>query len=322
MSNHGVADTFKGWRYRAVVWSVLVAALGYLSFALWSGWNDVIDAATKVGILGLVIALLLSLVNYGLRFVRWQLYLKAMAHPVHWRPSLKIYLAGFALTTTPGKAGEALRGVLLKHRGVPYQTSLAAFVSDRLSDLLAVVILTLFGLSAYPAAQPLVIIGAGCILVSFAVFWNKRLLNRLNDSIKGVSRLATLLHQLLETLLQVRRCHTPWLMFSASALGVLAWAAEAWALHLILQWMGLDVSLGFVVFVYAVSMLAGALSFTPGGLGSAEVAMVTLLIWAGVGSVEATAATILIRVTTLWFAVFLGFLILLTETKMRTMAAQ
>ena len=40
---------------------------------------------------------------------------------------LKIYLAGFALTTTPGKAAR-LRGVLLKPLGVPHSHSLAAFL--------------------------------------------------------------------------------------------------------------------------------------------------------------------------------------------------
>lgn len=300
------ADLLGGWRYRAVVWSVLLAALGYLGFALWSGWHEVASAVAKVGVFGLAIALLLSLVNYGLRFVRWQWYLSAMAHPMPWWPSLKIYLAGFALTTTPGKAGEALRGVLLKRWAVPYPTSLAAFLSERLSDLLAVVILALFGLSTYPDAQPLIAIGAAAILVAFIVLSNKRLLTRMHQAIRGVSRPSTLLRHLLEILIQARRCHSPGLLLGATSLSLVAWAAEAWAFHLILHWMGLDVPLAFAVFVYAVSMLAGALSFMPGGLGGAEVAMVALLIFAGTSSAEASAATILIRLATLWFALIIG----------------
>lgn len=110
-----------GWRYKAVLWSVLLSAIGYLGFALWSGWHDVVHAVAKVGFVGIAAALSLSLANYGLRFIRWQLYLEAMGRPVPWRPSLKIYLAGFALTTTPGKAGEALRGVLLQSTEIKNQ---------------------------------------------------------------------------------------------------------------------------------------------------------------------------------------------------------
>ena len=67
---------------------------------------------------------------------------------------------------------------------------------------------------------------------------------------------------------------------------------------------------GIAVFVYAIAMLAGALSFMPGGLGGAEAAMVALLVWGGASSPEAVAATVLIRLATLWFAVVLGVLFL------------
>lgn len=299
-----------GWRYRAVAWSVLLAAVGYLGFALWSGWHEVAGAVHKVGILGAGVALLLSLVNYGLRFIRWQAYLAAMEHPVPWRPSLKIYLAGFALTTTPGKAGEALRGVFLRRWHMPYSMSLAAFLSERLSDLLAIVVLTLFGLSEYPAAQPLVAVGGAGILTALLVLSNQQILARLHDAVRDGTRVARLIRHLLQILLQARRCHAPLLLLTATALSIVAWSAEAFAFHLILDWMNLDIPVPFAFFVYAASMLAGALSFMPGGLGGAEALMVTLLIWKGVGQAEAVAATVLIRLATLWFAVGIGAVIL------------
>ncbi|BAL22921.1 lysylphosphatidylglycerol synthase transmembrane domain-containing protein [Azoarcus sp. KH32C] len=299
-----------GWRYRAVAWSVLFAAVGYLGFAMWSGWHEVAAAVRKVGIVGAGVALLLSLLNYGLRFIRWQAYLAAMDHPVPWRPSLKIYLAGFALTTTPGKAGEALRGVFLRRWHMPYAMSLAAFLSERLSDLLAIVVLTLFGLSEYPAAQPLVAAGSVGILAALLVLSNQKVLVWLHDVVSDTTRTSRLIRHLLQILLQARRCHAPVLLLTATALSIVAWSAEAFAFHLILDWMNLDIPLPFAFFVYAVSMLAGALSFMPGGLGGAEALMVTLLVWKGVGEAEAVAATVLIRLATLWFAVGIGAVIL------------
>lgn len=295
-----------GWRFRAIVWSVLVAAAGYLGFTLWSGWHEVASAVAKVGFPGVGIVLSLSLVNYGLRFIRWQAYLRAMDHPVPWWPSLKIYIAGFALTTTPGKAGEALRGVLLSPWGMPYPKSLAAFLSERLSDLLAVVLLTLFGMSLFPAARPLIAVGAVGVALVFAALASHPLLEGLERRMTGTGRIPSLLRHVVQILLQARRCHAPRLLIVATGLGVLAWASEAWAFHLILQWMGLDVPLPFAVFVYAISMLAGALSFMPGGLGGSEAVMGVLLVWAGVGGAEAVAATVLIRLGTLWFAVLIG----------------
>jgi len=295
-----------GWRYRTVTYSVVVAALGYLAFSLWGGWRAVLTAAGQVGLIGLAVALSLSLANYGLRFVRWQTYLDAMGHPVPWRPSLGIYLAGFALTTTPGKAGEMLRGVLLRRRGVPYPVSFAAFFSERLSDLLAIMLLALIGLAAYPSARRIVAVGAALVISGLLLLTNAALARRLAARITGSSALAQLARHVLEVLQRARQCHSPLLFGTATALSVVGWAAEAWAFHLILDWMNTPVSLTFAVFVYAVSMLAGALSFLPGGLGGTEAVMVLLLLSCGVSDADAVAATVVMRLSTLWFAVGLG----------------
>lgn len=58
--------------------------------------------------------------------------------------------------------------------------------------------------------------------------------------------------------------------------------------------------------VIVLSMLAGALGFTPGGLGSTEGVTAGLMIWSGATVTDAVPATVLIRATTLWFAVGIG----------------
>lgn len=63
-------------------------------------------------------------------------------------------------------------------------------------------------------------------------------------------------------LIEASRCLTPTLLLSATVLSLVAWSAEAYAFHLILHWMGFEVSLSFAFSVYALAMLAGGLSFT------------------------------------------------------------
>jgi uncharacterized protein (TIRG00374 family) len=295
-----------GWRYRAAAASVLLAAVGYLGLGLWSGWAEVTVAISKVGVFGITVALALSLVNYGLRFARWQMYLRAMGHEVPGWHSLRIYIAGFALTTTPGKVGEALRGVLLKRWKVPFQKSLAAFLSERLSDLLAIVLLTLFGLAIFPSARTYIAVGGSAVVATLFMLANQNLLQWLHGLVLRHARIPRVVIYGVETLLQARRCHAPAVLASACALSLVAWGAEAWAFHLILDWVGIAVPLAFAVFVYALAMLAGALSFMPGGLGGAEAVMVALLVWKGSSTPDAVAATLIIRLTTLWFAVVLG----------------
>ena len=58
--------------------------------------------------------------------------------------------------------------------------------------------------------------------------------------------------------------------------------------------------------IYAIAVLAGVLSFLPGGLGSTEAVMGVLLVAFGADGSAAVAITLLCRVATLWFAVALG----------------
>jgi uncharacterized protein (TIRG00374 family) len=303
------------WNPRQLASAMALAGAGYLGVALWGGWSEMLAASRRIGTAGICFALALSLVNYCLRFLRWQLYLDALGHHVATRASAAIYFGGFALTITPGKAGEIMRSVLLKKHGVPYPHSLAAFMSERLSDLLAVVVLALCGLYTYPRATLAALAGA-CIGAMALVILSRRELPPVSDrssTSQSTGRIGQFIRQAHATLRAARQCHTPVLLLRTSVLGLLAWSAEAFALFLILRWLGADVPLVFAVFVYAASILAGVITLLPGGLGGTEAVMIALLVQQGISPPIAAAATMLIRLTTLWFAVGLGALALVFQ---------
>jgi uncharacterized protein (TIRG00374 family) len=67
------------------------------------------------------------------------------------------------------------------------------------------------------------------------------------------------------------------------------------------------------IFAYSASTMAGALAMLPGGLGITEAGMTGLLQALGGSTMTkevATAATILTRLATLWFAVAIGLIAL------------
>jgi len=97
------------------------------------------------------------------------------------------------------------------------------------------------------------------------------------------------------------------------ALSIVAWAAEGYALHLVMAAMGTDPPIARAIGIYSLAILGGALFFLPGGLGSTEAFMFALLVQAGMDSGSAAAATVISRVTTLWFAVAIGWVALITK---------
>jgi uncharacterized protein (TIRG00374 family) len=74
----------------------------------------------------------------------------------------------------------------------------------------------------------------------------------------------------------------------------------------------ISISISFLqsISIYPISMLAGAASMIPGGLGSTEGVIVAILYSYGVAISIATMAAVGIRLTTLWFSMLCGFIAL------------
>jgi uncharacterized membrane protein YbhN (UPF0104 family) len=285
-----------------------VALLGYLALAAAGDAAAFLDGLRRLDGWQWLSLLGLSLLNYGLRFLRWHGYLGALGARVPFRRDLGIYFAGFAFTVTPAKAGEAVRSIYLRGVGVPWSQGLAALMVERLLDLAAVVMLATLALHAYadyaaPALAAVALVAAMLFLVT-----RSRVLHGLLDRLPAQGRIGRLAQGAVATLDDARVLLAPGRLWSGLLLSVVAWGAEAWGFHLLLQWLGVGLDPLLAAGIYAASILLGALSFLPGGLGGAEAAMVALLLASGVGLGVAVLATVICRAVTLWFAVALGTL--------------
>lgn len=301
-----------GWRFKALIITIILSVLGYLLFTLWGGWKDVMEATVKVGFFGIILALILSLINYWLRFIRWQIFLRILGHTVPTWKSFRIYMAGFSLTTTPGKAGEALRSVFLKDYGIAYRQSFGAFLAERLSDLIAVLILASCGLWIYPDVRPVILAVALIILLVLFGIQKESWLKAVEAYAKKIlpNRFAHIVEFFIETMLAFKSCFSLKALVYGISLGVVAWAAEGLALYYVLYFLGYDVGVVNAMFIYGFSLLVGAITLLPGGLGGTEVTMLQLLMMNEVPASVAVAATIVIRLATLWFSVILGLIAL------------
>lgn len=298
---------------RPLIWSIIATMALYSASLFISDLQSIGTAVARLGGTGWLTILGLSLLNYGLRFIRWQSYLSLFKHHVPVCISLAYYLGGFAFTTTPGKAGELIRSRYLQQHGVSYMHSMAAFFSERVLDLIAMVLLALSAAFTFPDARiPITIlatvsIGLLPLLQSNIVY---RLLNYLNSRVPS-ERIQAIGEHFLSLLHSASKLLSSGTLFIGLFLGLLAWAAEAIAFHLILAYLDVTLSPILAVSIYAISVLAGALSLIPGGLGTTEATMGALLMLVGIDPASAIAATIICRLSTLWFAVGIGFMIII-----------
>jgi uncharacterized membrane protein YbhN (UPF0104 family) len=255
--------------------------------------------------------LLLTLWNYALRFVKWHLYLRRLRIPIAAGDSLAVFLCGLSMAITPGKAGELLKCVLLRRRaGVPLTTSAPVVLAERLTDGLAMMGLALTGLLLYrQAVLPI----AGLFVIFLAIIalsqapWVR---HRLLPWLQGHPRLSLRAAEIGRLYASARLLLAPRLLLLAVAIGLVSWSGECLAFYLVLHGLGLGSGGTLLVqgaFVLAVSTLVGSASLSPGGLGSAEASSAALLVGVtGVALSTAVAATLLIRLCTLWFGVSVG----------------
>ena len=301
-----------GWRFKAVLVTILLSIIGYFLFTIWAGWDHVVDAVVKVGSFGICLSLALSLVNFGLRFFRWVFFLKVLGYSIPWGPGFRIYMSGFSLTTTPGKSGEALRGVLINDYGVPLRKSMGVFFSERVSDLLSVSVLASLGLWIYPQSRLILLFVAMLFSFIFFAIQKDSWLRFVEKTAKKYlpARFAHAVEFCLEMVFAFRACFQGRALVVSLGLGVAAWTAEALALYYFLYILGYDLDLMTAIFIYGFSLVIGGITLLPGGLGGAEFTMLQLLMLNNVATSAAAAVTLVVRLTTLWFSVFLGFVAL------------
>jgi uncharacterized protein (TIRG00374 family) len=301
---------------KPLIVTTILGVLTYSALVVYGDAKNIGDSLCKFKWHFFFIALLLASLNYMLRFVKWSFYLRCLDIKVPASESLVIFLSGFTVSVTPAKLGEVIKSLLLKEsRGVSIARSAPIVVAERLTDLIAILLLALVGSIAYRFGWIFMFFSSTFVAL-LVLFITVRPLGefvvKLLVRLPLLRRIGDKIWESYEaTYLMARWDRLAWPV----VLSVLAWMAECVAFFLIATGMGGSrLELLPATFIYAFSTAAGALAMMPGGLGVTEGGMTGLLqvlTGQGLTAAEASATTILTRVATLWFAVVVGIVSLL-----------
>lgn len=295
---------------RRLLLGIIAGVLVFAGISLYADTGKLSDRLGEFAWSAFFIALGMALLNYTLRFIRWQLYLRRCRMDVPPRLSALVFLSGFALSVTPGKLGELIKSYLLKQsRGIPVADSAPIVVAERITDLIALVGVGAVGVALYGIARTTVFVGIALLAFGMVVLSWPRLADLLIRMATTPAFLQRFRERLRKFYWGLHGLVKPWPLTWATALAVVAWLAECVGFAVIVAGFdGSSVSFPLATAIYAATTVAGALSFVPGGLLVTEASMALLLAQSALGGDEVTAvaATILTRLATLWFAVALG----------------
>ena len=287
--------------------ALCAAATVYALVLLFTGGSSALDSLRRLASPTGLLAAALCVISYVLRGLRWRIWMAHYQRPLAVLEGLRLYLAGYTFTPTPGNVGEAARGLMLARQPLGALQSLSIFGAERLADLLCLLLLSLPGLgwllSRYaqgPWLPALALVAALGALTGIVLFF------------KFSAAL----------LARYRWIHQAWQCLSTRpmtwlALTLIAWSAQGLAVWLICADNGLAIDVWTATGFYALAMVGGALSMLPAGLGGMEALLTGLLVAHGAALGVAVAITVSVRLLTLWLAVAIGAIALFYSAAIR-----
>lgn len=293
----------------AFVFGFLVA----LSLALFGDFKKTTKEILSFNFFLVVPILLLTLINYFFRFLRWHYFLSVIkiSNKIHWKESMLIFLSGLSMTVTPGRAGEIIKAYLLKRiLKNHFSETIPVIVIERATDGMAAVFLMAGGLIIHKYGIPIFFISM-FVSVTFVFILQQRNLClailKFLERIKFLAPFMRALERFYETSFVLVRWKN---IGIAVFLGIIAWGAESVGLFLVLKGLGIETNLRVLFttfFIFCFSGIVGFATLLPGGLGVSEGTTTGLLmLLVSLQRSTAVAATLLIRTMTLWFGVAIG----------------
>jgi uncharacterized protein (TIRG00374 family) len=281
----------------------ILLSLGLTAVLLYFFFRGVDLAQIRQAILGaslpwLTASLLVSLMVFFLRAVRWTWLLRPVARVRVW-PAFAATATGFAANNLPGKVGEVLRPFLLsRSQNLPFSPLLASILLERVFDGASVIFFFLLAMAGgMPRSggfarilAPAAVLAVLVAVVLFAVFRRslaERLFVRLCRWLPArfQERATKFALTFLDGFASLK---SPALLAAIAAGSLAMWFVINVQIYCVLRAFALALPLSASYVVVAAAVLGLAVP-TPGGLGSYQVAVLIAL--TDVYSVDRATAT-------------------------------
>ena len=277
-----------------------------------SDFNTIFNEISNFQVSYLPIILSLVTVGWCVLFLRWTILLKNSAISIPHKQSFLIYIASFSMSATPGQLGELIKSQLLKNKfNVPVTKTAPLVIIERLSDLTGAIIVSIIGFWLLNINIYVPIIASIVLGLIFLLLKSKKMFNKSIGLIKKVKFASKLADPIAESFDTIQMSLNKKTLVISITLSVCFWLLIGTSSYFVLRAVGIDnLEIIGAVSIYSSSIIIGAASFIPGGVGVAEGSIAGLLNLSGINLSVAFALGILIRIFTLWYGVVTGFVAL------------
>ena len=284
----------------------------YSLFLILSDFSKLSEVILDFEIMYLPLILILVPLGWLALYFRWTILVKNSGYILPHKKNFQIFLSGFPLSITPGKVGELLKCELLKENfNIPRKITAPIILVERLYNGVGIVIISSLGIWYFDFSGTVILIASCALIGIFIALRSKSLFSSLINKTSKIKYLSKFSDSFSDSYEVINHSIKPKIFIISSLLSAIYWVLESVAVYFVFKSFGIDfLELYNVVLAYTSSIILGVASFLPGGIGVSEGTLISLLSIQGLSLSTAITLTLFIRIFTLWYAVFVGFIAL------------
>ncbi len=244
--------------------------------------------------------------------IKWHFLLKNCQIEIPLAKSVAVFLSGMFFDITPGQIGALMKSQILKtSSNIPRTKTAPIVLAEKVYDLIGAIVASIIGIIILGIHHHLIIIGILVLSTIFFFMYYRPAAELFFKRLIKTKFFSKYVENLSEFYEIIQKSTNVKVATICILLAVTYWFIVSAAGYYVL--LSFDINaLDYlkVLAIYATSTLLGAISFVPGGIGITEGTLTGLLTLEGIGVSMALILSVMIRIFTLWYSAFIGFIAL------------
>ena len=296
--------------YRNFLLVVVSMVVLYIVFLIVSDFNVVYEKIFDFKTDYLPIILLLAPLSWVIVFFRWHFLLKNSNIIIPKKENFKIYMAGFAMSVTPGKVGELIKSQFLKSKyGVSRKNTLPIIISEYFYHMVGVLAVSILGVYYFEFSLYVIILTSALIITTLTIISSETFFKKFLNLISKRNFLKKYVSPISDSHIILKKSTRGKIFIISSGLSIAFWLTEVLIVYFVfLSFNILNFEFFKIAAIYTTSLILGMLSFLPMGVGVVEGSLAGFLNYEGIDISIALTLVILIRIFTRWYGVIVGLI--------------
>ena len=283
----------------------------YITIILYSDLEEFTKNFLEIRYEYLPVILLLVFFSLVAKSFRQLILLREIGIDISVKANLTIFFSGLSMQATPGGLGTMIKSQFIKKNyGHSLLKTMPVVLAERFHDLLSMItIITIFSFFYQLIEIQLILaILIPIMIFSYLAVRRKKILIFVVNRLLKIKFLSKFIQNLVESQESLHTLSSNKIMLSCWGISLFGLTLEAISIYFSFVAFNLDFGIIETTLITFTSLVIGAASFIPGGIGLTEASLIGLLVLSKVELVTASSLTIFIRLTTIWYATIVGFI--------------